>query len=141
MRFVGLVMRIFSFLFHIALTLFMLALSSLAWISSNESLQIGLLPWQGAALNRWLFLSGLAGLIVTLLAIKRILPVLFLIWSMLVLVVLVRGYFFTSYNFGLGGASIAEALYFVLAALVAAAGGWLQFRQKPAALERRSVLA
>lgn len=127
MRVVGVVLRIFSFLFHILLMAFMLAASILAW-SGGHNLTIEILPWQGAALTWWLLFSGLAGLIIAGLALKGILPVLFVLWNAAVLVLLVRGYFFSSYGFGPGGGSLSTALCFVLAALVAMFGSWLQFR-------------
>ena len=127
MRVVGLVLRFFSFLFHILLMAFILAVSMLAW-SGGHNLTIEILPWQGATLTWVLLGSGVAGLVIAGLALKRILPLLFVLWNAAVLLLLVRGYFFSSYGFGPGGGSISTALCFVLAALVATAGSWIHFR-------------
>jgi hypothetical protein len=105
----------------------MLAVSILGW-SGGHNLAIEILPWQGATLTWVLLCSGLAGLVIAGLALKRILPVLFVLWNAAVLVLLVRGYFFSSYGFGPGGGSLCTALCFVLAALVAAVGSWVHFR-------------
>lgn len=139
MRVVGLIMRVFSFLFHLLLTVLMLAASTLAWFS-NHNLTLRMLPWEGEALTYWLFFSGLAGLLITLLAWKRILPVLFLLWNVAVLVMLVRGYFFSSYGFSPGGGSLQVALYLILAALVAACGSAFHVRQSRLAARRQTVL-
>lgn len=132
-------MRVFSFLFHLLLIASLLAASILAWFSGHN-LTLGMLPWQGEALTYWLFGSGLAGLLIALLAWKRILPVLFLLWNVAVLAMLVRGYFFTSYNFGPGGGSLSTALYLVLAALLAACGSAIHLRASRLAARRQSVL-
>jgi hypothetical protein len=126
-RVVGLVLRCFSFLFHLAVVAFVLAASVLAWFGGHN-LTVEVLPWQGAALTYWLFFSGLAGLLIAGLALKRILPELFVLWNVAVLGMLVRGYFFSSYGFGPGGGSLSTALCFVLAALVAAVGSWFHLR-------------
>jgi hypothetical protein len=140
MRVIGLVLRIFSFIFHALLIVFMLAASVLAW-TSGSTLEIAVLPWTGDALVRWAFFSGLAGAIIGVLALKRIAPVLFLLWNVAVVIMLVRGYFLSSYGFGLGGGSIISALYTTLAAVVAAFGSWLQMRPARATVRRQAALA
>ncbi len=131
-------MRIFSYAFHILLGLFLLGIGAVAWIS-GQPLQIGILPLQGAALTYFLFFSGLAGTIITLLAIFRVIPVLFTVWALAVLVMLVRGYFFSSYNFAYS--SLSTALYFVAAALIAFIGSWPQFGGRAPEMRRKSALA
>ncbi|MGD0015473.1 MAG: hypothetical protein ABSD56_13795 [Bryobacteraceae bacterium] len=136
---VGLVIRIFSFVFHILLGLAMMAISLVAWTSGQHTLQIGFLPWQGLGLTCLLSGFGLLAVIVTLLAIKRIVPVLFLVWSLAVLVLLVRGYFFSSYTFARGG--FLGAVCFVAAALLAVLGSLAQLRQRRPAEFRRTAEA
>lgn len=140
MRVIGLVLRIFSFIFHALLIVFMLAASVLAW-TSGSTLEIGVLPWTGDVLVRWLFFSGLTGAVIGVLALKRIVPALFLLWNVAVLVMLVRGYFLSSYGFGLGGGSITTALYVTLAAFVAVLGSWFQMRPARQAVRRQAALA
>ncbi len=140
MRVIGLLLRIFSFVFQALLIVFMLAASVLAW-TSGSTLDIAILPWTGDALIRWTFFSALAGAVAGLLALKRIAPVLFLLWNAAVLVMLVRGYFFTSYGFGLGGGSLTTALYMTLGAFLATLGSWLQMRPARAAARRQAALA
>jgi hypothetical protein len=127
-RLVALILRFYSLLFHLLLSFLMAGVGGLAWLSGQHNLQIWLLPWQGTTLTYWLLGAGAAGLAITLLAWKRIMPLLFLAWSVVVFVMLVRGYFFGSYHFGLGSTPITTALLIVLLALLAVAGAWFQFR-------------
>lgn len=138
MRVVGLVLRIFSFAFHALIIVFILAASALAW-TSGSTLELGVLPWAGDVLIRWLFISGLIGAAAGLLALKRIVPVLFLLWNLAVFVMLARGFFFSSYGYGLGGGSITTALYFTSGAFVAAIGSWLQARPAGVEVRRREA--
>jgi hypothetical protein len=139
MRVFGLLLRSFSFIFQALLIVFMLAASVLAW-TSGATLDVAILPWTGDALIRWMFFSGLAGALTGLLALKRIVPALFLLWNVAVLVMLVRGFFFTSYGFGLGGGSLANALYMTLGAILAVLGSWFQMRPSRAAMRRQAAL-
>lgn len=138
MRVIGLVMKIFSYLFHLALALVMMALAAVAWLSGHP-LNIVLLPWQGSTLTAVLFFGGLTGLVVTVLAIKKILPVLFVLWNVAVFFMLVKSFFFSSYTFGPTTVAISTALYFVLAALVALAGSLFVMRGRVAAPAKRST--
>jgi hypothetical protein len=126
---IGLVMKIYSYLFHLALALAMMALATVAWLSDHP-LNINVLPWQGDTLTAVLFFAGLAGLLVTALAVKRIFPALFVLWNVVVLFMLVKGYFFSSYTFGPTSISISTALYFVLAALLAFGGSIFVIRRR-----------
>jgi hypothetical protein len=132
-------MRIYSFVFHFFLGVVMMAVGFVSVTGGQHNLQIGFLPWQGARLSYCLLGLGFAGLVITALAVRRIVPVLFALWSLAVLVMLVRGYFFSSYSFGLGG--VRTALLFVAAALLAFAGGAWQALPKHATARRESALA
>jgi len=124
-------MRIYSYLFHAVLGLFLLGISLVALINGRHNLQIGLLPWEGRALTFWLLFGALAGLASLLLAMRGKLKVLFLIWSLVVVVTLVWGFIFSGYYFT-GFGHFMNAVYLILAAILAAIGSWLRFRQKPA---------
>ncbi len=88
-----------------------------------------MLPWKNTALLYWLLALGLIGIIAVVLAVTRKLPILFLIWSVVVFVLLVRGYIFSAYTFD-GIADFSMILLLLLGALVACIGAWLQFRRK-----------
>jgi hypothetical protein len=122
-------MRVFSYLFHLLLTLFLLAISCVA-LSSGQPLQLEMLPWQGRTLTWWLLGAALAGLASVVLAISRKWRPLFFLWSLLVLAMLARGFFFSHYYF-VGPPEFHGALYLTAGALIAAFGAWFQLRRKP----------
>jgi hypothetical protein len=123
-----LVVRVFSYVFHFLLGAVLLALGFVAWTSGRHTLQIGILPWSGQALTMWVFFSGLAGIVFTGMAVRKIFPAVFGVWNLAVVAMLVRGYFFSSYHFDTG--NLLPAVGFVAAALVALAGSWMGVRSK-----------
>lgn len=122
----GLVMRIYSVAFHVLLGLVMLAIGFVAWASGQHTLHIGVLPWTGATLTYCLLGFGVAAIVLALLAFKRVLPILFTLWCLAVVVMLVRGYFLSSYY--LGSSGFSTAVWLTLASLAALAGSALQLR-------------
>jgi hypothetical protein len=120
------IMRYFAYLFHIVLALFLLALSGIAISTGTGSLRLGMLPWSGDSLNYILLGSALVGLLTVLLAMKGVFRFLFLIWSFLVFVMLVKGYIFSRYAFQPNEFRIA--LYLIGASLLALLGAWFQLR-------------
>jgi hypothetical protein len=100
-------MRIYSLAFHVFLGFIMIAVGLVSMGGGQHSLKIGFLPWTGATLSYCLLAFGVLGIILAALAFWRILPVLFAVWSLAVVVMLVRGYFLSSYNFELSGFSTA----------------------------------
>jgi hypothetical protein len=121
--------RIFSYLFHLVLTLFLLAVAVLALASPTVFLRLDMLPWTGPALERALLLGSLAGLLSVVLAVAGKLRWLFLVWTLAVLVILVKGYVFSSYRFTPGGALLGMCL--LGGSLVAVAGACLQWSKRP----------
>jgi len=114
-------LRYFSYLFHGLLTLSLLAISGLTLVT-GENLHLGVLPWTGATLSRVVFLASLYGFISLALAIKGWWPALYFLWSLAVLVLLVKGYVFSGYHFGPGEPLKAACL--TLASAIAVAGAW-----------------
>ena len=120
--------RIFSYLFHGLLTLFLLAISIVSLLS-GQPLQLEMLPWQGPPLTYWLLSAALAGLLSVILAVCRKWRALFFLWSLTVVFMTVRGFFLSHYYFA-GPAEFRGALYFAACALVAALGAWFQLRRR-----------
>jgi len=118
-------MRYYSYLFHTLLAIVLIAISGLA-MASGAGLRLGMLPWSGDTLNYVVFFGALFGLAVTFLAMRGILRILFLIWSFLIFVLLVKGYIFSGYKFGAN--EFRTALYLILASLLALFGAWYQLR-------------
>ncbi len=117
-------LRLFSYLFHTLLVLFLIAVSGLALASGSQSVQLRMLPWTGPTLLYIVFFSSLAGLLMLVLAILGKLRFLFFIWALAVAAFLVKGYIFSGYRFVPGEAR--KAMYLILAALVALPGAWFQ---------------
>ncbi len=125
-----LLLRIFSFLFHGLLALFLLAVSALALASGTPSLRLDMLPWKGATLTLVVFFSALFALISLVLALSHKLRALFFLWALAVPVLLCKGYIFSGYRFSPGEARWAACL--LLASLLALAGACSQLlRPRP----------
>ena len=122
-------MRVFSYLFHGLLTLFLLGLAVVA-LSSGQPLQLEMLPWQGQALTWWLLSAALVGLLSVILAIFRKWRPLFFVWSLAVLGMMARGFFFSHYYFA-GPPEFYRALCLTAGALIAVFGAWFQARREP----------
>jgi ABC-type maltose transport system permease subunit len=118
------IMRYFSYVFHGLLALFSIAVSALALGTGAGALHLGMLPWSGDTLNYVLLFGALFGLLTVALAIKGTLRILFLIWSFLVFVLLVKGYIFSGYKFAPNEFRIA--LYLIFGALISLFGAWFQ---------------
>ena len=74
--------------------------------------------WKGAALTYWVFALGLMGLIVVILAVTNLFRFLFPLWCLLVAILLIRGYFLSSYVFA-GAGQFRFAVWLTIGALVA----------------------
>ena len=125
-------LRVFAYLYHGALALFLLGVSILALTSGGASLHLGMLPWHGGTLAWILLVSALLELVAVLRAIRRARPGLLFLWSLVVAFMLVKGYFFSSYRFA-AGAGVRTALYLVIGSLLALVGAWVGVRRRRAA--------
>jgi hypothetical protein len=121
------IMRYFSYVFHLLLALFLIAVSGLAMASGGGDLRLRMLPWEGDTLERVVLIGAIVGLVVVILAMRGALRILFLIWSFLVFVLLVKGYIFSSYKFQPN--EFRTALYLILASLIALFGAWFQLQR------------
>ena len=68
------------------------------WQPDGGDLHLGMLPWDGDTLNDVVLFGAMFGLLTVVLAMSGILRILFLIWSFLVFVMLVKGYIFSHYT-------------------------------------------
>jgi hypothetical protein len=94
----GWLLLVFAWVFELALSLFLIGLGMVAWASGPTDLNLGMLPWEGAALRRMLLILGIVGLACTLLAGSR-LRWTFPLWCLFVLILMIRGFFLSSYSF------------------------------------------
>ena len=91
-----------SYVFHGLLCLILLAVSIVVLAGGAQTLHLGMLPWTGSTLLYALLFGSLAGLVTVLLAIKGTWRPLFFVWSLLVAVLLLKGYIFSGYRFSPG---------------------------------------
>ncbi len=122
------ILRFYSLAYHGVLALFFLGISLVALLS-GQPLQIKALPWTGDSLTHWVLGLSLFGLLSILLSlVSRSLRVLFAIWTFVVLVLMVKGLFFSSYTFA-NMESFKWGLALTVGAFVAFIGGLVQWRK------------
>jgi len=116
-------LRLFSYLFGAAVSLFALATSVLALRSGGE-LNLGFLPWTAKPLSYWLIGLALAGLLTLLLAISGSTRWLFFLWSLGVFVLLFKGMFLSLYRFTGGAVSFKAGMWLIGGMLLTAIGSF-----------------
>jgi uncharacterized membrane protein YdcZ (DUF606 family) len=116
--------RIFAYLFHGLLALFLLGVSAVALLSGPETLRLDMLPWTGSTLKYAVFAGSLIGLILVLLSILGKLRPLFFVWTLLVMALMLRGYLLGSYHFA--GPDVRTAVYLMAGSVISVLGGWFQ---------------
>ena len=120
MRLLGLILRVYSYVFEFFFSVLLLLLGILD-ASTGNTIELGMLPWKGVELTHWLTGLGVVGVICTVLAVGGWFRYLFPLWALFVFVMLFRGYFLTSYAFS-GPAGFREAALLTFAALLAFIG-------------------
>jgi hypothetical protein len=120
-----------SYVFHGLLCLMLLVMSGLAIIAGAETLQLGMLPWTGPTLLYTVFFGALLGLVTVILAIKGTWRPLFFVWSLVVMVLLLKGYIFSGYRFIPG--EYHTAMYLIVGSARGLMGGWVQMGRKAGA--------
>jgi len=129
MRAIAWLLRVFCYLFHTILSLALLGLGVVAVRSGVKDMKLEMLPWKGAELNHWLIGLGLAGLLSVILAVTGKLRALLPLWSIFVLVMLVRGVFFSSATFS-GHEDFHNCLLLTTGALIAMVGSFGVLRRR-----------
>lgn len=122
-------LRVYAYLFHLVLSLFLLGVGTVALASGSHALQLGMLPWEGAALTGAIFILGAAGILCIALAATGAVRWLFPLWTLFVLVMLCRGYFVSNYSFTSAG-QFRFACWLTLGALVAFLGSLSLFGRR-----------
>jgi hypothetical protein len=121
-------LRLFSYVFHALFVFVASVMAVLTLVSGPQTINFYLLPWQGRALVYGLLALAGIGVLVLLLAVRGKMQMLYVLWSALVLGLVARYFFFTSYGFTPDTGEFTWAMIFVLAALLALLGA----RMKPA---------
>ena len=121
-------MRIYSYIFHGLLALFLLAISLLALLA-DVNLHMDMLPVSPHSVNYALLGGAAFGLLSLLLALKGSMRFLFFLWSLAVCVLLIKGFFLSSYHFE-GPAGFKTASWLTAGSLLALIGAWFQMTRK-----------
>ena len=119
-----------SYVYHGLLCLVILALTCLAMAAGAKSLELGMLPWTGTTLLYVLLFGALFGLLTVVLAIKGTLRPLFFLWSLVVMLLLIKGYIFSGYHFAPG--EFRTAIYLIVGSIIAVLGAWAQMGRRSA---------
>ncbi|MGI8741322.1 MAG: hypothetical protein ACR2NN_01895 [Bryobacteraceae bacterium] len=114
---IGLLLRLYSYLYHLILSLFLLGLGIAAY-SSTRALRLGMLPWDGEKLTQAVLALGVIGLVCLFGAVSGLFRWLFPIWTLAILVLMVRGFFLSSYSFS-GPDPFKRSVWLTIGALVA----------------------
>jgi hypothetical protein len=116
----AMILRVYSYFYHLVLSIFLLGLSIVA-MSSSTVLKMPMLPWTGSELLSWLSWGSVFGLISIALAVTGIFRFLFPLWALAVLVLMVQGYLLKSYTFA-GRTDFYVTLWLIGGALLAFLG-------------------
>ncbi len=116
--------RLFSFLFHGVLALFLFAISIVAIASAGQDLHLGMLPWTGAKLTNYVLIGSLLGLLSLVLALVTRVRFLFFLWALVVAYFAVKGYIFSSYRLAPGETTTAACV--IVGSLLALPGAFSQ---------------
>ena len=128
----GAFLRFFSYAFHALFVFVASAMAVITLASGPQTVNFYLLPWQGKALVYGLLVLAAIGVIVLLLAVRGKTQMLYVLWSVLVLGLVVRYFFFSDYGFTPDTGEFTWAMVFTLSALLALLGA----RMKPASKSR-----
>ncbi len=112
---IGLLLRLYSYLYHLILSLFLIGLGIVAY-SSGTTLSLGMLPWEGEKLTQALLALGVIGLVCIFGAITGLFRWLFPIWTLVVFVLMVRGFFLSSFTYS-GADQFKGAVWLTIGAL------------------------
>jgi hypothetical protein len=124
-------MRFYSYLFHGLLALFLLAVSLVPLFSGIHNLQLGIVPGEGITLTFTLMAIGLIGVLIVLAAVIGKTQTPLFVWSVLVLLAMLWGYFLRPYRWS-GPEAFRSTLLLVFGAVLAAVGAWYARQRRPA---------
>ena len=130
MQVVKALLRFVSYVFHGLLCLGLLALSVLLLASGADMVQLHMLPWTAPTVVYVLLGGSILGFVILALALRGKLRFLFFLWSLFVVVMIVRGYYLSGYRFG--PAEPTGVLYLFIGSLIALIGSWFVMTKRTA---------
>ncbi len=130
MDILGLVLRLYSYVYEFCLALFLFLISVVVLIGGKHDLHLPMLPWEGAALTYWVFGLSLLGLVVTVLAMTGIFRLAFPLWCLFVLIMMVRGFFLSPMYYTGGSSQFSGAVWLTIGALGAFLASLMLFKRR-----------
>jgi len=122
---VSAILRFLAYLYHGLLALLLLALGTVLTIANaGNSVRLDMLPWSGSAAVWALLLGGIIGLTLVILAIRGVVRPLFFLWALIVVIMLIKGYFLSGYRFT--PAEFDKVAYLLIGAFIALIGAFSQ---------------
>jgi hypothetical protein len=119
-------LRFYSYAFHAVFVFIAAAVAIVSLVSGPLTVNFYLLPGEGRALVYALIGLALVGALVLLMAVRGKTQTLFLAWSLLLLALTVRYFFFTPFAFTPDTGDYKVALWIILAAMAAVVGAWMK---------------
>ena len=130
-----LLLRGYANLFHLVVTGAMGLLGLIGKLSDTTNLKLDFLPWTGADLITGLLLSGALGILAVVLNVFRIFPWMLPVNSLLLAILLFRGFFWLPYKF-----EGWDDFYWIAALVAGAVGAFLssaiEFKKDASAKKR-----
>jgi hypothetical protein len=123
------ILRLYSYVYHFVLSLLLLGISGIAIASNVHTLSLAMLPWKGDELIHYVFYGNIAGLISIVLAVTGIFRYLFPIWTLIIFVLMVRGFLISPYTFT-GKDQFYSILALIAGAFLAFLGSLTVFKKK-----------
>ena len=121
MKALGALLRIFSYLFHLILCLFLGGVGLIAYLTPAAAFRTPLLPWEGDQLACALMCGAAVGLISLVLAVTGKFRLLFILWTLAVVIMMFRGFYLGAYTFD-GVGEFKQSLWIFGASVLAFLG-------------------
>ena len=121
-------LRVYAYAFHLVLALFLIGIGVMA-LTGGTTLTLGMLPWEGVVLTRMVVALGALGILCVALAVTGAARWLFPLWTLFVLIMMLRGFFLSSYSFS-GAGGFKSAVWITVGAFVAFAGSLSLFGRR-----------
>jgi hypothetical protein len=130
MRILATLLHLYSYLFHLLLSLFLGGIALVGWLTGSTTFDLEMIPWfSGQRLVKWLLGAAGIGLLAVILAVTGKLRSLLAVWAMVVLGVVIYGYFLSSYSYE-GMDEFQSVLWYTGAAALAFVGALSQARRR-----------
>jgi hypothetical protein len=115
-------LRLYSCAFHALFAFVAAGMAVISLLSGPQTLNFYLLPWTGRTLIYGLSALAVIGVSILLLALRGKAQMLFLGWSLVLLALIVRYFFFSQFAFTPDTGDFKVALWLMLAAILAVVG-------------------